>query len=465
MILSISGSGKLAVLLDRNPPVIAEASLAGGAPRELVEAESGAPVAADWEPGGDRLAVVRGGRLEFPVGKVLVPASAEGRVHALRFSPDGRRIAFLEGRGRIDDVGVVDLTGKKTILSKGWNSATSLAWNPTTGEIWFSAREGGGRMGVIELYAVSLSGVRRTVAQTPQLLIVQDIAHDGRVLAQSDDWPMTMMCLPPGAPREVDLTWLDFSTGRALSDDGRDLVFTEGGAGAGAKGATYIRKTDGSAPAVRLGDGQTAQDLSPDKKWALQVWPDRLVLLPVGPGESRTIQDPSLEYRSAMWFPDGKRLIVEASAPGRPSRVYVRDLDGGPPRPVTPEATAGARVSPDGKLVAAVDTKSGRWALYPVEGGEPRPVPGIKPGESVIRFDAGGTSLFLASEGLPLRIDRLELDSGKRTAWKEIVLADPTGADSIGNVQLTPDGKCYCYSFIATSRGSTSSRTCAEPGH
>ena len=154
----------------------------------------------------------------------------------------------------------MDLTGKKTILSKGWNSATSLAWNPTTGEIWFSARESGGRMGVIELYAVSLSGVLRTVAQTPQLLIVQDIARDGRVLAQSDDWPMTMMCLPPGAPREVDLTWLDFSAGRALSDDGRDLVFTESGAGAGAKGATYIRKTDGSAPAVRLGDGQTAQD-------------------------------------------------------------------------------------------------------------------------------------------------------------------------------------------------------------
>ena len=91
--------------------------------------------------------------------------------------------------------------------------------------------------------------MRRTVAQTPQLLIVQDIARDGRVLAHSDDWPMTMMCLPPGAPREVDLTWLDFSAGRALSDDGRDLVFTESGAGAGAKGATNIHKTDGSAPA------------------------------------------------------------------------------------------------------------------------------------------------------------------------------------------------------------------------
>jgi eukaryotic-like serine/threonine-protein kinase len=448
-ILSISSSGKLAILLDRNPPVIAEVSLAGGAPRELVQIQDpGGDVDADWEPAGDRLAVARDGGLEFPVGKVLVPASAEGQVHALRFSPDGHRIAFLERRGRLDAVGVVDLTGKKTILSEGWNTATSLAWQPTTGEIWFSAREGGGSLGVIELYAVSLSGVRRAVAQTPQLLIVQDIARDGRVLARSDDWPMTMMCLPPGASREVDLTWLDFSAGRALSDDGQDLLFTEGGAGAGAKGATYMRKTDGSAPAVRLGEGATAQDLSPDKKWALQVWPDRLVLLPVGPGESKTIQDKNLEYRSARWFPDGKRLMIEAAAPGRPPRVYVRELDGGPPRPVTPEATAGGRLSSDGKLVAARQTRSGKLALYPIDGGEPRPVPGIQPDESVIRFDASGTSLFVASGSLPFRIDRLDLASGKRSTWKQIVLVDPTGVDSIPRVQLTPDGKSYCYSFI-----------------
>lgn len=453
-LLSISGSGKLAILLDRKPSVIAEASLAGGAPRELVEAGPAGNVAADWEPGGDRLAIVRDGRLEFPVGKVLVPSSAESFIHALRFSPDGGRIAFLERRQRVDAVGVVDLTGKKTILSEGWNTAMSLAWHPTTGEIWFSAREGGSSWGVIELYAVSLSGVRRTVAQTPQLLIVRDIGRDGRVLVQSDDWPMSMMCLPPGASGEVDLTWLDFSHGRALSDDGKDLLFTEGGAGAGEKGGTYIRKTDGSAPAVRLGDGEVDQDLSPDKKWAVQIWPNRLVLIPVGPGESRTIQDKGLEYRGARWFPDGKRLIIEAAAPGRPSRIYVRDLDGGPPRPVTPEGTVGGRISPNGKLVVALEARSGKWAIYPIDGGEPRPVPRIQPDEYVIRFDASGTSLFLASASWtpridPIRIDRLDLASGKRSAWKQIVLADPTGAEfSIDSVQLTPDGKSYCYSFM-----------------
>ena len=130
------------------------------------------------------------------------------------------------------------------------------------------------------------------MAQNPQLLIVEDIARDGRVLARSDDWPETMMCLPPGASREVDLTWLDFSQSLALSADGRDVLFMEGGAGGGATGGVYMRKTDGSSAAVRLGDGWNAmQDLSPDKKWVVQALDDRLNLLPVGPGESRTIQD------------------------------------------------------------------------------------------------------------------------------------------------------------------------------
>jgi hypothetical protein len=451
-ILSISGAGKLALLLDGDPPVIAEASLAGGAPRQLVEAQwsqvPGGGIAADWTPGGDRLAIVREGQLEFPVGQVLVPASSESQIYALRFSPDGRLIAFLEKRrGNLDAVGVVDLAGRKRILSEGWGTALSLAWHPGTGEIWFSAREGAGSMGVIELYAVSPSGRRRTVAQTPQLLIVEDIARDGRVLARSDDWPTTMMCLPPGASRELDLTWLDFSLGKALSDDGQNLVFTEGGAAVGAKGAVYIRKTDGSSSAVRLGEGTNAQDLSPDQKWVLEVSADRLVLLPAGPGEAKTIRDEGLAYRRANWFPDGRRLLVEAVAPGRGPRLYVRDLSGGPPRPVTPEGTIGGHLSPDGKLLVALDTKDGKSALYPIDGGEPRSVPGIRAGERVIRFDASGQGLFVSYGDLPLHIDRLDLASGKRSSWKDIVLADSTGVDTVRTVQLTPDGKSYCYSF------------------
>ena len=456
-LLSISSAARLAILVlhGDGTAAIAEASLAGGAPREIVA--TGPPQAlqfarsvADYSPGEDRLAVVRKGQIEFPVGKVLLPSSETARVVGLRFSPDGRQIAFIESeRGSGFAVGVVDLSGRKKILSPGWEIVSSLAWHPGTGELWFSGRKLNIGIGVVELHAVSPAGVERLVAQNPQLLIVEDIARDGRVLARSDDWPETMMCLPPGASREVNLTWLDFSQSLALSADGQDLLFMEGGAGAGATGGVYMRKTDGSTAAVHLADGSSDSDLSPDKKWVVQQSAaDRLSLIPVGPGDTKTIQDPGFQYGKALWFPDSKRLLVSATVPGHGSRFYVRDVASGPPRPVTPEGTVGGQLSPDGTRVVAGDAKTGKWAVYPIAGGEPRPVPGVRDDEDVVGFDEKGESVYLSSGDLKLRIDRLDLATGKRAFVREVTPSDPTGVASIASFQLTPDGKAYCYSFM-----------------
>ncbi len=449
---SVSEKGMLAILLSRDSgPVVAEVSLAGGAPRELVEGGSPGSLAlagtpADWSPAGDGLAIIRKGQLEFPIGKVLVLGSPTDSVTGVRFSPDGRLIAYIRGGASSFAINVTNLSGKTTMLADGLEIATSLAWHPRTGEIWFSGRERNSRFGVIEIQAVSLSGKRRVVARAPTLLIVEDIAPGGGVLLRSDDWPTTMMCLPRGASREVDLSWLDFSAGVDLSDDGRDLLFTEGGAGEGAKGAVYMRKTDGSSPAVRLADGE-AQSLSPDKKWFARVSGGRITLLPTGPGEPRTIQDEGLEYRAAAWFRDGKRLVVQARSGGKPPRLYVRDLDAGPPRPFTAEGFRFNAVSTDGSLVIAEDPKGSR-VLIPVAGGEPRVLSGLGPNDYILNIDTAGKCLFAARSGVPMRIDRLDLASGKRTFWKEIALADPTGVDDFSSAQITPDGACYCYSFM-----------------
>jgi len=49
---------------------------------------------------------------------------------------------------------------------------------------------------------------------------------------------------------------------------------------------------------------------------------------------------------------------------------------------------------------------------------------------------------------LKVRIDRFDLKTGKRAFFREITPADPTGVGSISSVQLTPDGRSYCYSFM-----------------
>ena len=139
--------------------------------------------------------------------------------------------------------------------------------------------------------------------------------------------------------------------------------------------------------------------------------------------------------------------MLTGARPGGGPRMWVRDLEAGPPRPVTPEGVAAGKLSPDGKLVAAAVMKTDQWALYPVDGGDPRPIASPLQGD-VLGFDDKGLGLNVSTGGLNRRIERLDLSTGRRSFVREIAPADPTGVAEISSIQLTPDGKSYCYSFM-----------------
>jgi hypothetical protein len=372
----------------------------------------------------------------------------------VRFSPAGDLIAFSESTVKQDSLHVVDRHGKHTVLSSGWDTLAGLAWNPLSGEIWFSAREATGSSGGLVLHAVSLSGKHRVVAGVPGLLIINDIARDGRVLMKHAEWPISMMCLPPGSSKEVDLSWFDFSQGMDLSNDGKSILFEENGIAAGGKGGVYLRGTDGS-PAVHLGEGH-ALGLSPDGKWALSMPYDsqeRLVLLPVHAGQPRVLKAEGLEYRSAEWFPDGKRVLFSAAPHGRPPRLYVQELEGGTPRPITPEGVDIGPISPDGENVMGRGPGPTVF-LYPVSGGLSLAVRGLEPADQLLRWDAAGKKVYLARAEGPASVSIYRFDpaSGRRELWKKLGPADPTGLAGgggiRGNVLLTPDGNVYSYSYM-----------------
>jgi len=48
-----------------------------------------------------------------------------------------------------------------------------------------------------------------------------------------------------------------------------------------------------------------------------------------------------------------------------------------------------------------------------------------------------------------LRIDRIDLDTGKRTFVRDVAPVDPTGVGQIETLQITPDGSSYCYSYMS----------------
>jgi len=451
--LSISSSGKIALALMPEPwsggqyvgsQTLAEVALAGGSPREILRSPGPGFLFASWSPDGQGLAVAteQPGRLEFPVGRVLYQVP-NGFILGVAFSPDGKSIAVVESRGSEEFAGqafvLLDLVGKGKILSRGWSIVWGLAWHPKTGELWFSAQDAS--RGNLALHAVSPSGRHRLIARAPDNLDICDISRDGRVLLTRDEFSSSMMWLPPGSTKEVDLTWLNFSVCPILSEDGKEVLFGEFGYVNGAEKAVYLRKTDGS-PAIRLGEGRPA-DLSSDGNWAISipVRADRLLLLPTGAGQPSSLGGDGLMYSGAKWFPDAKRILFSASAAGHQSRLYVEASSGGTARPLTPEGFEIGPLSPDGKLVATRGPDK-KVVLYPIAGGEPRPVQGVNSDDTIIRWDAKGEALFLAGNGTPVRIDRLVLSTGRREVWKELAeAADPT------SITLTPDGKSYAYSF------------------
>ncbi len=453
-ILSISSSGEMALLLEARYTLgwmrsgtLARAPLAGGVPRLALRDVQDA----DWSPDGQGLAVARtvAGRyrLEYPTGKVLY--ETERWISSPRFSGDGKRIAFLDHPSIGDDrgrVGITDLSGKVTFLTEPYSSTSGLAWSPRGDEIWFSA----GRTGNVRaLYAVDLKGSQRMVDGAPADMSVTDVSPGGKVLVVRNTARRGIIGTAPGDDTERDLSWLDWSRPSTVSADGQWVLFEEEGQGGGPGYSVYLRKTDGS-PAVRLGEG-SASDLSPDGQWAATLSlarPDRIVFLPRGPGEARTLRLPDFQIRLVKWFPDGRRLLIIASEKNRLPRMYLMDEQGGTPKSISPEGVGfGAAISPDGRLVA-VEMTGGAPLIVPAAGGEPRPVPGADPGDAPSIWSSDGRSLFVVIRTPPgTRIDRIDMATGRRTAWRTLTPADKAGLLDVSMVQLSADARSYVYSY------------------
>ncbi|HTD52784.1 MAG TPA: protein kinase, partial [Thermoanaerobaculia bacterium] len=180
-LLAISSRGEMAVLTkarfirhDVFDGTLARMPLEGGAPREILNGVR----EADWSPDGTDLAIVHDvngkDRLEFPPGKVLCETG--GYFSNPRFSRKGDRIAFFEHPIKFDDrglVGVVDLSGKKTVLSEGYWGLEGLAWSSNGEEILYS---GGAAYSSFTIYAINLAGQRRVALQSAGGLTIQDVA-------------------------------------------------------------------------------------------------------------------------------------------------------------------------------------------------------------------------------------------------------------------------------------------------
>jgi serine/threonine protein kinase/Tol biopolymer transport system component len=462
-LVSVSSASEMAVLLNSkaigtwvNMGTLARAPLVGGAPREVLEQVQWA----DWSADGSGLAVVRdlGGRnrLEYPIGKPLYESG--GWIGHPRVSPKGDQIAFIDHPVQGDDSGslaLVDLAGNKKSLSGEWFTIQGLAWSPDGKEIWFTASKSGVDR---TLYAVTLDGKERMVLRLPGAVMIFDIFKDGRVLLMRASWRRELIGMTADDAKQHDLSWLDYTYPADLSGDGKTLLFDEEGGGGsldysksgGLSYAVYVRKTDG-APAVLLGEGG-AVALSPNGKSVIastQDSPSQLKLLTTGAGEAKDLTKGNINHSWAHWFPDGKRILFSGNEPDKGVKLYVYELASGKSQPITPEGVNGTAfvISPDSQWVAGIGPDQ-KGYLYPVAGGEPRIIAGLNPGEQPITFSTDSSSLYVYQPGeLPARVDRLDVQTGQRTVWKQLMPSDPAGVETIGPILMTPDAKTCVFGY------------------
>lgn len=137
--------------------------------------------------------------------------------------------------------------------------------------------------------------------------------------------------------------------------------------------------------------------------------------------------------------------------------MFVQDLPDGLPKPITPEgiATEYSFTTPDGAWIpAGSDYDAAPFQLYPVAGGESRPIRGLEKGDQPIRFSADGRRLFVRSGYAPdntrARIALLDLETGRKQPWRTLQPADPAGVTDIDIFVPTPDGRAYIYGYRRT---------------
>ena len=448
-LLGVSASNELAVMLKPalgllySVGTLARAPLGTGAPRAVLE---GVQQAA-WSRDGE-LAVVRStlghARLEFPIGKLRYETS--GWLSAPRVSPKGDSIAFIEHPIEGDDRGwpaLLDLkSGAKRDLASEFGSLSGLAWRPGGDEVCVG--------GSASIHCLGLDGgAPRRVFRGMSRLSLEDISADDRILVSTFGLQGAARAGRVGGP-EMDVgdapTILPIDIGPG---DGR-VLFESMDYG------VYI-EMPGHGPAVRLGDG-IPLGLSPDGSQVLTLvlsQPTQLALVPTGAGTTTSLARGAITRHSAAVFaPDGKRIVASGAENGHGSRLYVQDLQGGEPRPISAEGvrlppTQPRLVSPDGAFVAAIGPDQG-ISLYPLAGGDPRPIPGLESGFRALGWSDRPGVLFVSPEALARRMPvfRHDVASGRREAWTEIGPADPMGSPLTIRIQVTPDGSRYAYTYF-----------------
>jgi serine/threonine protein kinase len=420
----------------------------GGKPRLVLENAGWA----DWARRTHRLAVVRDSGTERQIEIRNADGSLErtifrtpGGISFLRFSPREDAVAFFHHASVIDPAGevrVAMLDGTPSrALTPRFAFCRGLAWNPGSGEIWFTIAGDGTIAG--GLRAVTLSGESRAVYSLPGDFVLQDISVKGDFCLLTSGENRTALMVRRGQEALRDFSWFNQTFVTDISPDEKNLLFYDGGLEV--PFGSWIRSVDGG-DAVRLGEWEQPR-FSPDGKWIVALTPTRLgppqiLLHPNGPGEGRQLTSSSASH----WDPSfaGTRTILFVRV-GSKKEIWSTQIDGSGGRALA-EGCDSPMANRAANSFVCIGEDHRSLLAYSLEGGKGRLVYELPAGEQLCyaRWNEPGDRILAVTYKGRL----LELDSSKPALLSEEQLRLP-GSESnaaLLTAALTERGTFQAYS-------------------
>ena len=145
---------------------------------------------------------------------------------------------------------------------------------------------------------------------------------------------------------------------------------------------------------------------------------------------------------------DGKQVYAFARQGSSPIRIMKLPVDGSRGS-LLPESIQNVKAfSPDGKHLLCVDAK-GQPSITSEAGGTPRPLPWtLASGETIVAWNETDEVLLTHPEDTThLRVDRIEISTGRRTVWQRLVPPDPATTVRVFNVRVSRDGRTVGYTY------------------
>ena len=382
----------------------------------------------DWAPDGKNLVVAdrmtpdasKLGLLSISTedGQRKVIATPAGPYVATpKISPDGKTIAFFQGKGFLSyDIYLVPYSGGEvTRLTNDNRAEGGLGWTPDGEQLVFSSD----RSGVSGLWRISTKGGSpEPISGSGENAGSLSVSRKGGRLAyvsQREDYNVYRAPGPnasgsPAAPSAIIAsTMLDISPN--YSPDGKRIAFASN---RGGPTEIWVSDSDGSNPVqlTSLGASDSGTPRwSPDAKWIAfdsrkEGHADVYVVAAEG-GTPRRVTNAPAENNVPTWSRDGKWIYFSSDRAG-PWQVWKVPAQGGTEVQVTQEGGFEAFESPDGKWLYIIRNDKGHAGLWkmPIEGGhETQLVPGV----DIFQTDywAGGIC-YIASQKSPPELDQVD---------------------------------------------------------